>query len=228
MSSEPAIRVEGLGKQYRLGYRQPFRTLRDAVTEKLSRSRETVDTQTVWALKDVSFEVQKGQALGVIGHNGAGKTTLLKILSRITDPTLGQAVMHGKTGSLLEVGTGFHPELTGRENIFMNGAILGMRKKEITPNSACANKRSPASPTRSSTSPGSSSSSTRPSSATPPACTSGSPSPSPPTSTPTSSSSTKSSASATWPSSAGVWARCRSRPRRRAARCSSSATTSRP
>jgi lipopolysaccharide transport system ATP-binding protein len=82
-------------------------------------------------LKDVSFDVPKGQALGVIGHNGAGKTTLLKILSRITDPTQGEAIMHGRTGSLLEVGTGFHPELTGRENIFMNGAILGMRKKEI-------------------------------------------------------------------------------------------------
>jgi lipopolysaccharide transport system ATP-binding protein len=131
MSSEVAIRVEGLGKQYRLGYRQPFRTLRDALTEKVRRSGEQADTQILWALKDVSFEVQKGQALGVIGHNGAGKTTLLKILSRITDPTVGKAVMHGRTGSLLEVGTGFHPELTGRENIFMNGAILGMHKQEI-------------------------------------------------------------------------------------------------
>jgi lipopolysaccharide transport system ATP-binding protein len=132
MSSEIAISVQELGKRYRLGYRQPFRTLRDALTERLrGGAGPQVDAQTLWALRDVSFDVPKGQALGIIGHNGAGKTTLLKILSRITDPTLGQAVMHGRTGSLLEVGTGFHPELTGRENIFMNGAILGMRRKEI-------------------------------------------------------------------------------------------------
>ena len=115
--SELAIRVEGLGKQYRLGEH--------------GRYRRRPPEETIWALKDVFFEVRQGEVVGVIGRNGAGKSTLLKILSRITRPTTGRAAIHGRVGSLLEVGTGFHPELTGRENIFLNGAILGMSRREI-------------------------------------------------------------------------------------------------
>ncbi|MDX6515579.1 MAG: lipopolysaccharide transport system ATP-binding protein, partial [Gaiellaceae bacterium] len=112
MSSEPAISVRELSKLYKLGYRQHFRTLRDSLTQRFTGVGEDPDKRgTIWALKDVSFDVAPGQALGIIGHNGAGKTTLLKILSRITDPTKGEAIIHGRAGSLLEVGTGFHPEL---------------------------------------------------------------------------------------------------------------------
>lgn len=126
----PAIRADGLSKRYRLGTRgTAFRTLRDAVAERLARG-EPPD-RTLWALRDVSFEVRRGEAIGVIGANGAGKTTLLKILSRVTTPTEGEAVVRGRVGSLLEVGTGFHPELTGRENVYLNGAILGMKRTEI-------------------------------------------------------------------------------------------------
>ena len=132
MSSEPSIAVSGLGKQYRLGAAMPaYRTLRDSVAEWVRRSGERRPRETIWALRDVSFEVEQGKAIGVIGANGAGKTTLLKILSRITEPTEGEARVRGRVGSLLEVGTGFHPELTGRENVFLNGAILGMGKREI-------------------------------------------------------------------------------------------------
>ena len=128
-----AVRVEGLGKRYRLGGRRdPYFTLRDALTRLVSspfRPREA--REEFWALRDVSFDVRWGEIVGVIGRNGAGKTTLLKLLSRITDPTEGSAGIWGRLGSLLEVGTGFHPELTGRENIFLNGAILGMTRAEI-------------------------------------------------------------------------------------------------
>ena len=133
MANDVAIRVEGLGKRYCLGERSAsYRTLRETIMglgRALGRRRGRGDT--IWALKDVSLEVRRGEVLGVIGHNGAGKTTLLKILSRITEPTTGRVELHGRVGSLLEVGTGFHPELTGRENIFLNGAILGMKRLEI-------------------------------------------------------------------------------------------------
>lgn len=140
-----AIRVENLGKRYRIGNGQPrYHTFReDLVTWlgapwRLARrgrggaaAAEPAPANTIWALQDVNLEVESGDILGVIGRNGAGKTTLLKILSRITEPTAGRAELRGRVGSLLEVGTGFHPELTGRENIFLNGAILGMTRREI-------------------------------------------------------------------------------------------------
>jgi lipopolysaccharide transport system ATP-binding protein len=138
------IRVQHLSKLYRLGQHVISYSLREKATEMLSYpfrhlGRKSDDAQKnafknndyIWALRDVSFEVKKGEVIGIIGRNGAGKSTLLKILTRITDPTEGSAEMYGKIGSLLEIGSGFHPELTGSENIFMNGAILGMRKNEI-------------------------------------------------------------------------------------------------
>lgn len=137
--SNIAISVENISKRYRIGRaQQRHDTLRDAIVAglqaPLSRWRSNgrhAEDDTIWALKDVSFEVKQGEVVGVIGRNGAGKSTLLKILSQITEPTSGRAVIHGRVGSLLEVGTGFHPELTGRENIYLNGAILGMRRDEI-------------------------------------------------------------------------------------------------
>jgi lipopolysaccharide transport system ATP-binding protein len=129
-----AIRSLGLSKRYRIGERQPYRSFRETFMRTLAspfrRTRER-GRETIWALRDVSFQVDQGEVVGIIGRNGAGKSTLLKILSRITDPTEGRAEIRGRVASLLEVGTGFHHELTGRENIFLSGAILGMKRAEI-------------------------------------------------------------------------------------------------
>lgn len=135
---KPIISVKNLSKQYRIGrVRAPYLTLRELLAEMmraplkfLRANGEPID-DTIWALKDISFEIAPGEVVGIIGRNGAGKSTLLKILSRITDPTIGEVDLYGRVGSLLEIGTGFHPELTGRENIYLNGAILGMKKAEI-------------------------------------------------------------------------------------------------
>lgn len=135
--SQPVVRVENLSKKYRIGTYQNVDSLREQLTQTLRNlvKHQEVNTDEeenfIWALKDISFEVQAGEVLGIIGHNGAGKSTLLKILSRITRPTSGRIEIAGRVASLLEVGTGFHPELTGRENIYMNAAILGMRREEI-------------------------------------------------------------------------------------------------
>ncbi|MFZ6026497.1 MAG: ABC transporter ATP-binding protein [Chloroflexota bacterium] len=138
---DPVIRVENLSKRYRIGLApQKYQTLSENITNALGAPLRAIRrmqapaadaADTVWALRDVSFDVRQGQVLGIIGRNGAGKSTLLKVLSRITEPTGGQVTLRGRVGSLLEVGTGFHPELTGRENIYLNGAILGMRRAEI-------------------------------------------------------------------------------------------------
>jgi lipopolysaccharide transport system ATP-binding protein len=138
-----AIRTESLSKRYRIGEREPYKALRDVLSNAalgwirhipfVSRHdrKDKPPDQHIWAIKDISLEIQHGEVVGLIGRNGAGKSTLLKVLSRITEPTRGHAQIHGRVGSLLEVGTGFHPEMTGRENIYLNGAILGMRKIEI-------------------------------------------------------------------------------------------------
>jgi lipopolysaccharide transport system ATP-binding protein len=126
-----ALRVEGLGKRYRLGGLQTYQTLRDSVVDLLRGRREQKKKPDFWALRDVSFELKEGEVLGIVGRNGAGKSTLLKLLSHITIPDTGRIEVHGRVGSLLEVGTGFHPELTGRENIFMNGILLGMKRREV-------------------------------------------------------------------------------------------------
>jgi len=138
VSAETAIRVVDLSKSYRISHVERTSSIRDSVqllvTQPGARLRALVrggKVETIWALKDVSFELEHGHVLGIIGRNGAGKSTLLKILSRITEPTAGYADINGRLASLLEVGTGFHPELTGRDNIFLNGAILGMRRSEI-------------------------------------------------------------------------------------------------
>ncbi len=133
---KPIIRVQNLSKEYRIGAIQPpYQTLRESLTSAVRipfvRRQNESREETIWALKDVSFEVGPGEVVGIIGRNGAGKSTMLKILSRVTEPTLGRVELYGRLGSLLEVGTGFHPELTGRENVFLNGAILGMRRAEI-------------------------------------------------------------------------------------------------
>ena len=138
--SDVAISVKNLGKKYRIGALMKRNdTLRDQIVDWSNRmvhrfqrkQSEKLEESILWALKDISFDVKKGQVLGVIGKNGAGKSTLLKVLSRITEPSAGEVVINGRVGSLLEVGTGFHPELTGRENIYLNGAILGMTRSEI-------------------------------------------------------------------------------------------------
>ena len=151
--SDIAIHVENLGKQYHIGAlqkaggRSSYKSLRDSIASAASApfrmarnligrngAENNHQDEIFWALKDVSFEVKKGEIVGVIGRNGAGKSTLLKLLSRITEPTAGRVQIHGRVGSLLEVGTGFHPELTGRDNVFLNGAILGMKHAEIARN----------------------------------------------------------------------------------------------
>lgn len=134
---KPIIRVENVGKRYRLGSRKAaYGTLRDVIAGTVrsslaGRRNGSNSANTLWALKDVSFEIQPGEVVGIVGRNGAGKSTLLKLLSRVTEPTTGRIELYGRLGSLLEVGTGFHPELTGGENIYLNGAILGMTRSEI-------------------------------------------------------------------------------------------------
>ncbi|MEM0939658.1 MAG: ABC transporter ATP-binding protein [Bacteroidota bacterium] len=142
--SDSVIRVENISKRYRIGIVKKAETLAEQLKNaaiypiknfrkitQLSKFSDRNDPSVFWALKDINFEVQRGEVLGVIGHNGAGKSTLLKILSRITEPTTGQVTFKGRVSALLEVGTGFHPELTGRDNVYLNGTILGMRKREI-------------------------------------------------------------------------------------------------
>jgi lipopolysaccharide transport system ATP-binding protein len=147
MNRDIAIRVEGLGKKYLIGHeasRERYTALRDVLgrtaknlvrtTTDMLRGRAIVTgdtTEEFWALKDINFEIKRGEAVGIIGRNGAGKSTLLKVLSRITDPTVGEVDLYGRVSCLLEVGTGFHAELTGRDNIFLSGAVLGMRREEI-------------------------------------------------------------------------------------------------
>ena len=143
-----AISVTNLGKQYVIGAAQTkfrYNMLRDVLVDTvyapvrlakalIGKSERRANRNFVWALEDVSFDLEEGNVLGIVGRNGAGKSTLLKILSRITEPTRGTVTVRGRVGALLEVGTGFHPELTGRENIYMNGAILGMKREKLTAN----------------------------------------------------------------------------------------------
>lgn len=135
--NDTVIKVEHLGKKYKIGRKEKYLTLRDSLTNAIKLPYELIigkaslRKEEFWALKNISFEVKKGEVLGIIGKNGAGKSTLLNILARITEPTTGKITLKGKVASLLEVGTGFNQELTGRENIHLNAAILGMKRKEI-------------------------------------------------------------------------------------------------
>lgn len=131
MSSDVALRLEGVGKAYRITHQEAHVTLAEQTLHRLRHPFRKPEVETFWALEDVNLEVRRGEVLGLIGRNGAGKSTLLKVLSRITPPTVGRIDVFGRIGSLLEVGTGFHPELTGRENVYLNGAILGMKRSEI-------------------------------------------------------------------------------------------------
>lgn len=140
-----AIRVEGLGKRYRLGERMPYRTLRETLARAAGTGARRLigrrgpadsnprsrDVNYIWALKEVSLQVRQGEAVAILGVNGSGKSTLLRILARVTEPTRGRAEIRGRVGAVLEVGTGFHPELTGRENVYLSGALLGFRRREI-------------------------------------------------------------------------------------------------
>ncbi len=128
---KPIIEVRNLSKQYKIGQKQKYLSLRDSVSDFFKFKTENTERSEFWALDDVSFDVYAGESIGIIGRNGAGKSTLLKILSRITPPTKGKVILRGRIASLLEVGTGFHQELSGRENVFMNGSILGLRRAEI-------------------------------------------------------------------------------------------------
>jgi lipopolysaccharide transport system ATP-binding protein len=132
MSRDVAIEVKGLGKRFDIGAEmQPYHLLTESIAQRMKSLGRRPPTREFWALRDIDFEVERGESLGIVGHNGAGKSTLLKILSRVTPPTEGEARLRGRVGALLEVGTGFHPELTGRENVFLNGAILNLRRREI-------------------------------------------------------------------------------------------------
>jgi len=131
MSSDLAIRIEGLGKSYRISHQEQHVTLAEQALHRIRQPFRRREYETFWALRELDLDVRRGEVLGLVGRNGAGKSTLLKLLSRIAAPSTGQVLLYGRVGSLLEVGTGFHPELTGRENVYLNGAILGMRKSEI-------------------------------------------------------------------------------------------------
>ena len=128
---KPAIEIRNLGKKYKLNATEPYVALRDVIAGSFRSKAGVTKKESFWALQDINLDIMPGERIGIIGRNGAGKSTLLKIISRITPPTTGSAIMRGRVGSLLEVGTGFHPELTGRENIYLNGSILGLRKMEI-------------------------------------------------------------------------------------------------
>ena len=131
-NTAPAIAVHGVSKRYYIGHRARPTTLAERVVQAVRHPFAREDREALWALKNCSFDIARGDLVGIIGRNGAGKSTLLKLLSRITEPTEGEILMYGRVGALLEVGTGFHPELTGRENVYLNGTILGMRRRAST------------------------------------------------------------------------------------------------